>query len=91
MKIGVATDCVAVLGFLFLSFLATVGFIGGQDVKNLVHLSKWAFMMAFVSIGFSAELSKMKAGIKPFLVGLGVQSSVAVVTSILVSLTIQWF
>jgi len=68
------------IGFLLMSLLATTGFLGKADVTAMKHLSNWAFLLAFAGVGFKANFSRMKAGLKPFFVGLGVETVVAVIT-----------
>lgn len=74
------------IGFLLFSVLATVGFFTKENVTVIKHLSNWAFLMAFAGVGFKARFSEMKAGIKPFLVGLGVESVVAIATFVMLLL-----
>ncbi len=76
------------IGFLVFSLLATLGVFSDSEVSTFKHLSKWVFMLAFAGVGFKAQLSRMKAGLKPFLVGLGVESAVAVATFVLVALVL---
>lgn len=73
-----------VLGFLLLSLLTTVGFFNPGQAKALVNLSKWAFLLTFAGVGLSLQWSRMKAGLKPFVVGLGVESTVALLTLVMV-------
>ena len=68
------------IGFLLMSLLATVGFIGSSDLSAMKHLYNWAFLLAFAGVGFKANFANMKAGLKPFFVGLGVETVVAVIT-----------
>ncbi|MFZ5924976.1 MAG: YeiH family protein [Bacillota bacterium] len=72
------------LGFLALSLLSSAGFFTPTQVKTLTNLSKWFFMLTFAGVGLSLSLSRMKAGLKPFLVGLGVESAVAIITLVLI-------
>ncbi len=69
-----------VLGFLLLSVLASMGFFSPAQVQNLTNLSRWAFLLSFAGVGMSLQLTKMRAGIRPFLVGLGVEAVVALIT-----------
>lgn len=75
-----------VLGFLFLSLLASIGVFTPAQVKTLGNLSKWAFLLSFAGVGVSLQLSKMRAGIRPFLVGLGVEATVSLITLAMVLL-----
>jgi uncharacterized membrane protein YadS len=74
------------LGFLAFSLLATLGFFSSAQVKALDNLSKWFFLLTFAGVGLSTEFSQMRAGIKPFIVGLFVETIVAVVTFALIYL-----
>lgn len=69
-----------VLGFLLLSSLNTLGFFTSAQTKILVNISNWAFLLTFAGVGLSLQRSRMKAGIKPFIVGFGVETVVSVVT-----------
>lgn len=68
------------IGFLAFSLLATVGFFTTDHVAALNNLSKWAFLLTFAGVGLSTEFSKMKAGLRPFVVGLGVETVVALIS-----------
>lgn len=68
------------IGFLAFSLLATVGFFTKVHVDALNNLSKWAFLLTFAGVGLSTEFSKMKAGLRPFIVGLGVETVVALIS-----------
>mgnify|MGYP003788100519 CR=1 FL=1 len=72
------------LGFLAFSLLATVGFLTPGHARILNNASKWLFMVTFAGVGLSTDFKRMKAGIKPFLVGFGVETIVSVVTFALV-------
>lgn len=72
------------LGFLAFSLLATVGFITPGQAKILNNVSKWLFMLTFAGVGLSTDFKRMKAGLKPFLVGFGVETIVSIVTFTLV-------
>lgn len=73
------------LGFLAFSLLATLGFFDPAQVKALDNLSKWFFLLTFAGVGLSTEFSRMKAGLKPFFVGLGVETAAAAVSYLLLS------
>ncbi|MHB0886484.1 MAG: YeiH family protein [Bacillota bacterium] len=77
-----------VLGFLAVSALATVGFFSAGQVKAMTAISKWMFTLTFAGVGLSMRFSDMKAGIKPFLVGFGVEAVVTMVNFALVMLLI---
>ncbi|TDX48908.1 YeiH family protein [Orenia marismortui] len=75
------------LGFLLMSLLSTLGFFSKENIANIKHLYKWAFMLSFVGVGFRTEISKMKeSGLKPFFVGLGAEVVVSIVTLITILL-----
>ena len=72
------------IGFLAFSLLATVGFITPGQAKILNNASKWLFMLTFAGVGLSTDFKRMKAGMRPFLVGFGVETIVSIVTFTLV-------
>lgn len=72
------------IGFLAFSLLATVGFINPAHSKLLNNASKWLFMLTFAGVGLSTDFKRMKSGIKPFVVGFGVEAIVSIVTFTLV-------
>lgn len=74
------------IGFLAFSLLATLGVFVKADVSAMKNLSNWAFLLAFAGVGFRTRFSEMKAGLKPFFVGLGVETTVAVITFLMISL-----
>jgi uncharacterized integral membrane protein (TIGR00698 family) len=60
-----------VLGFILVSILSTVGFIAGSHLVSVDAARKWAFAMAFASIGLNFNLAELKLlGGKPLLVFL---------------------
>lgn len=73
-----------VLGFLLLSILKTVGFFTPSQAKVLTNVSNWAFLLTFAGVGLSLQRTRMRAGMKPFIVGFGVEVVVSVVTFIMV-------
>lgn len=75
------------LGFLALSIMASLGVFSPAQVKSITNLSKWFFVLTFAGVGLSLEFSRMRAGLRPFLVGLGVEASVAVITLAAIILT----
>jgi uncharacterized integral membrane protein (TIGR00698 family) len=72
------------LGFLAFSLFATLGVFDPGQVKALDNLSKWFFLLTFAGVGLSTEFSRMKAGLKPFFVGLGVETVVAAVSYVMI-------
>jgi uncharacterized integral membrane protein (TIGR00698 family) len=75
------------LGFLALSILSSVGVFSPEQAKTLTNLSKWFFVLTFAGVGLSLQFSRMRAGIRPFLVGLGVESAVAIITLVVIVMT----
>lgn len=74
------------IGFLLFSVLATLGFFSKENITAIKNLSSWAFLMAFAGVGFRARFAEMRAGIKPFLVGLGVETAVSMATFLMLLL-----
>jgi len=59
-----------VLGFLFISILATYHFFTKDQVGALANLSRWAFLLTFAGVGLRTNFSEMrKQGLRPFAVG----------------------
>jgi uncharacterized integral membrane protein (TIGR00698 family) len=59
-----------VLGFLLISFLASVAFFSKQQVTAIGNLSRWAFLLTFAGVGLRTNLRELgKQGARPFLVG----------------------
>ncbi|MCL5046951.1 MAG: YeiH family protein [Actinobacteria bacterium] len=77
------------LGFLAASILVSLGTFTPAQVKAIDALSKWAFLLTFAGVGLATQFSKMRAGIKPFLVGLGVETAVTLVNLVMVMLVIR--
>ncbi|MGE5589378.1 MAG: YeiH family protein [Bacillota bacterium] len=78
------------LGFLLMSLLATLGFFSADQVKALTALSKWFFVLTFAGVGFATQFRRMRAGIKPFLVGFGVEAVISVLSLAMVVLAAAW-
>jgi len=58
-----------VLGFMFVSLLATTGVISPALVKELNTLTQWAFALAFVSVGLEFSVTDLRtAGWRPLAV-----------------------
>ncbi len=75
------------LGFLLMSLLSTVGFFNAEQIGDMKHLYKWAFMLSFVGVGFRTQFSRMKeTGLKAFFIGLGAELAVSIITLIAVLL-----
>src|SRR5271157_5060125 len=59
-----------VLGFLFISVLATAHVYSKEQLTSLANLSRWAFLVTFAGVGLRTNISEMrKQGLRPFLVG----------------------
>jgi len=59
-----------VLGFLFISVLATYHFFTKDQVGALANLSRWAFLLTFAGVGLRTNFREMrKQGLRPFAVG----------------------
>ncbi|MFL5411053.1 MAG: YeiH family protein [Myxococcales bacterium] len=70
-----------VLGFLFISLLATLGAFSGPQVSDLANLSRWAFLLTFAGVGLKTDFRELKKqGLRPFVVGALAELSITVVT-----------
>lgn len=59
-----------VLGFLFISALASAHFFDKGQISALGNLSRWAFLLTFAGVGLRTDLRAMaKQGLRPFVVG----------------------
>ena len=75
-----------VLGFVLVSILASFGLFGSEMVSVLKTLSKWAFAMAFFSIGLELSLKELgKMGWRPIVV-----YSAATVFNTVLALGVAW-
>jgi uncharacterized integral membrane protein (TIGR00698 family) len=74
-----------VLGFLFISILATYQFFNKDQVGALANLSRWAFLLTFAGVGLRTNFRDMrKQGLRPFAVGAIGEVVIAVFTLALV-------
>jgi uncharacterized integral membrane protein (TIGR00698 family) len=84
-----------VLGFLFVSLLATLGSSTNPHVAALGftkpqllalgNLSRWAFLLTFAGVGLRTNLKDLfKQGARPFIVGAGGEVAIAAITLVLV-------
>ncbi|MGA2098853.1 MAG: putative sulfate exporter family transporter [Candidatus Acidiferrum sp.] len=74
-----------VLGFLFISILATYQFFNKDQVGTLANLSRWAFLLTFAGVGLRTNFRDMrKQGLRPFAVGAIGEVVIAVFTLALV-------
>jgi uncharacterized integral membrane protein (TIGR00698 family) len=70
-----------VLGFLFISVLATYQFFDKGQVSALANLSRWAFLLTFAGVGLRTNFRDMrKQGLRPFAVGAIGEIVIAVFT-----------
>lgn len=59
-----------IIGFLFISFLATVHVFDKGQLIALANLSRWAFLLTFAGVGLRTNFREMrKQGLRPFAVG----------------------
>ena len=59
-----------VLGFLFISLIATYNFFDKDQITSLANLSRWAFLLTFAGVGLRTNFREMrKQGLRPFAVG----------------------
>lgn len=81
-----------VLGFLFVSALATVGFFTKPQVLALGNLSRWAFLLTFAGVGLRTDMRALrKQGLKPFAVGAIGEVAIAAMTLALVLAVDRWW
>ena len=70
-----------VLGFLFISLLATAGAFSGPQIASLANLSRWAFLLTFAGVGLKTDFREIrKQGLRPFVVGALAELTITVVT-----------
>src|SRR5277367_4976652 len=70
-----------VLGFLFISVLATYQFFDKAQIGALANLSRWAFLLTFAGVGLRTNFRDMrKQGLRPFAVGAIGEVVIAVFT-----------
>src|ERR1700691_6039494 len=59
-----------ILGFVFISLLASLAFFTKPQIASLGNLSRWAFLLTFAGVGLRTNLREMrKQGLRPFIVG----------------------
>lgn len=68
-----------VLGSALLSLLTSLGLFTADQLAVMGQLSEWALMLSFAGVGMSIQLNKMRAGLRPFLLGLSVETLTSVV------------
>ncbi len=76
------------LGFALLSGWVSLDALTGPQIESLTSLSRWFCLLAFAGVGLRSQLSRMKAGYRPILVGLGVETAVAATTFLLLSVVL---
>jgi uncharacterized integral membrane protein (TIGR00698 family) len=70
-----------VLGFLFVSLLATFGAFQKDQIASLANLSRWAFLLTFAGVGLKTDFREIKRqGLRPFVVGALAELTITVVT-----------
>lgn len=70
-----------VLGFLFISLLASVSFFNKDQITSLANLSRWAFLLTFAGVGLKISFREMKKqGLRPFIVGAVGEVVIAAIT-----------
>jgi len=70
-----------VLGFLFISALATAGVFHKDQLVSLANLSRWAFLLTFAGVGLRTNFFEMrKQGLRPFLAGAIGEVAIAFLT-----------
>ena len=85
----------SVLGFLFISLLATLGSspnptiaalgFNKPQLTALGNLSRWAFLLTFAGVGLRTNLKDLfKQGARPFIVGALGEIAIAAITLALV-------
>jgi uncharacterized integral membrane protein (TIGR00698 family) len=70
-----------VLGFLFVSLLATFQVFDKAQVTSLANLSRWAFLLTFAGVGLKTDFREIKRqGLRPFVVGALAELTITAVT-----------
>ncbi len=70
-----------ILGFLFLSLVASLGVFTKEQVASLANLSRWAFLLTFAGVGLMTDFREMrKQGVRPFIVGAVGEVAIAALT-----------
>ena len=81
-----------VLGFLFISLLATLSVFTKPQLSALGNLSRWAFLLTFAGVGLRTNLRELgKQGARPFIVGAVGEVAIALITLGLVFGADKWF
>lgn len=70
-----------VLGFLFISLLASLQLFSRDQISSLANLSRWAFLLTFAGVGLRINFREMKKqGLRPFVVGAVGEVAIAAIT-----------
>ena len=70
-----------VLGFLFISLLATFHAFDKAQIASLANLSRWAFLLTFAGVGLKTDFREIRRqGARPFIVGALAELTVTAVT-----------
>jgi uncharacterized integral membrane protein (TIGR00698 family) len=70
-----------VLGFLFVSLLATFHAFDKTQIASLANLSRWAFLLTFAGVGLKTDFREIKRqGLRPFVVGALAELTITAVT-----------
>jgi len=70
-----------VLGFLFISLLATLGVFHKAQIGSIANLSRWAFLLTFAGVGLKTDFRELrKQGLRPFVVGALAELFITIVT-----------
>src|SRR5438094_1163206 len=70
-----------VLGFLFVSLLATFQTFDKAQIASLANLSRWAFLLTFAGVGLKTDFREIRRqGARPFIVGALAELTVTAVT-----------
>ena len=81
-----------ILGFLLISFLATIGFFTKPQLAAVGNLSRWAFLLTFAGVGLRTNLRELsKQGLRPFIVGAVGEIVIAIITLGLVFGADHWY
>ena len=59
-----------VLGFLLISFVATLGVFTKAQMADIANLSRWAFLLTFAGVGLQTNIGELrKQGLRPLAIG----------------------
>ncbi|MEO6804072.1 MAG: putative sulfate exporter family transporter, partial [Granulicella sp.] len=70
-----------VLGFIFISALATFNVFSKPQLTTLGNLSRWAFLLTFAGVGLRTNLRDLaKQGVRPLVVSALGEIAIAIIT-----------